>query len=494
VREVTSHARAASLARSRSASPQAHARVASPRARAPAAAACDNDVVVMVCDFFAKARHFFSLRVTVPLVVLVFWMMIFSDSSAAGPRCSENRDCALVNSWVPHLQSNHTHSAHNWGFKTAMVDRDVNARAGFGYTLLHIASQEGNATVAAALIRMGADINAKSESGWTPLMWAAFNGHTETATALLAAHGIRANEKDKWGATALMWAAREGRFDIVNALLAILSIEDVNAKTKMGESALWWAQQRNHTEVAHAISSICCIHPEREANSTSDVGSRNVALEQLAYFTDKRNLDTTEVYKITALIHEFSGDTEVCAVAVDALNAVLTRPSRKEEAVNEDAPSTIVTVIRIHAIGGVRNDTVARLGSRALATIAEIPRGRRPSVDAGAPGALVEAMRVHQTVANVSLWGCAAIANFADDFDAGKRAAVDAGAPAAIVKAMTIHAGFVEVADACSWALYKIAQNFALGYAQVKAVKGRDAVEKSVSKRDRSLILRALAP
>jgi ankyrin repeat protein len=65
---------------------------------------------------------------------------------------------------------------------------DVNARIGGGnlkgWTALHMAT-EGD--VVQALSNAGANLNATDEYGWTPLHWAARNGHTGAVRALLDA-------------------------------------------------------------------------------------------------------------------------------------------------------------------------------------------------------------------------------------------------------------------------------------------------------------------
>ena len=65
-------------------------------------------------------------------------------------------------------------------------------------------------TLAATLLDSGADVNAKGASGWTPLYWAARNGHTEMAH-LLIDHGADVNAKNNYdGWTPLHLAAENG--------------------------------------------------------------------------------------------------------------------------------------------------------------------------------------------------------------------------------------------------------------------------------------------
>lgn len=71
---------------------------------------------------------------------------------------------------------------------------DVNARLRIvssndgDWTALHIGARAGNLRVAKVLIQAGADVNARSRSGDTPLDFARQAGHLDVAE-LLAAHG-----------------------------------------------------------------------------------------------------------------------------------------------------------------------------------------------------------------------------------------------------------------------------------------------------------------
>ena len=81
----------------------------------------------------------------------------------------------------------------------------------------------GNGTLTQAKLKQylndGADINAKSELGFTALILAAFNGHTDIVQQLIAA-GAHINAKNNDGNTALIEAAASGRTAIVQQLIA----------------------------------------------------------------------------------------------------------------------------------------------------------------------------------------------------------------------------------------------------------------------------------
>lgn len=65
----------------------------------------------------------------------------------------------------------------------------------------------------------GLDEQHRDNSGWTPLHYAAFEGHAEVCAALLEA-GARVDEADNDGKGPLMLAAQEGHTQLVQMLLA----------------------------------------------------------------------------------------------------------------------------------------------------------------------------------------------------------------------------------------------------------------------------------
>jgi ankyrin repeat protein len=77
---------------------------------------------------------------------------------------------------------------------------DVNAKTDDGWTPLQFAAMTGHKEIAELLIAKGADVNGKIEiavdKGDTPLDWAIFNNHTE-AIDLLRKHGDKTAEELK---------------------------------------------------------------------------------------------------------------------------------------------------------------------------------------------------------------------------------------------------------------------------------------------------------
>jgi ankyrin repeat protein len=82
------------------------------------------------------------------------------------------------------------------------------------------AARTGIPAAVKTLLAYGADVNAKETwRGQTALMWAAAEGHAETIQLLLEA-GAQINARSNTGWTALLFAAREGQIAAVKTLLA----------------------------------------------------------------------------------------------------------------------------------------------------------------------------------------------------------------------------------------------------------------------------------
>ena len=79
------------------------------------------------------------------------------------------------------------------------------------------AAYTGNIEAVKQHLAAGTDVNAKDESGWTPLHQAASQGHKEI-TELLISNGSDVNAKDKNGRTPLLYAALTGHKEIADLL------------------------------------------------------------------------------------------------------------------------------------------------------------------------------------------------------------------------------------------------------------------------------------
>ncbi|KAI4086273.1 MAG: hypothetical protein LQ344_007691 [Seirophora lacunosa] len=88
----------------------------------------------------------------------------------------------------------------------------------------------------------------ESQSGMTPLAFAATNGYTELADLLLAENGIDPDLEDWNGQKPLSHAAQHGHVTLVQRLLALGQVE-IDAADKRGRTALLWASKNGHEDV-----------------------------------------------------------------------------------------------------------------------------------------------------------------------------------------------------------------------------------------------------
>ncbi len=112
---------------------------------------------------------------------------------------------------------------------------DIEAKDNNGYTSLIWASSNGHSDVVKVLLEKGADIEAKNVDGDTSLIWASYRGCSE-AVKLLLEKGADIEAKDEDGQTSLMWASRRGHSEVVELLLE--KGADIEAKDNRGKTAL----------------------------------------------------------------------------------------------------------------------------------------------------------------------------------------------------------------------------------------------------------------
>nr|WP_315100332.1 ankyrin repeat domain-containing protein [uncultured Fretibacterium sp.] len=125
-----------------------------------------------------------------------------------------------------------------------------NAHDAYGWTALHRVTE--NASLLLELIKAGADVNAQSKDGRTPLMLAAVRGQEVVLSELLRA-GAQVDAQDTWGATPLIYAAYHKKKSFqternpMTLVLLLRAGADVNAQTKDGVTALMAAIDRENT-------------------------------------------------------------------------------------------------------------------------------------------------------------------------------------------------------------------------------------------------------
>ena len=123
---------------------------------------------------------------------------------------------------------------------------DVNAKSRSGYTALHNAAQANNDEVAKILIANGAGVNAQDNFQRTPLHFAARMRGFEVAK-LLIENGAEVNCQDDLSRTPLHRAVTLGNEKLVGLLLR--SGADVNLRDNLGKTGLDRARETNLDEI-----------------------------------------------------------------------------------------------------------------------------------------------------------------------------------------------------------------------------------------------------
>jgi ankyrin repeat protein len=113
-----------------------------------------------------------------------------------------------------------------------------------------VAAFAGHKDVAEVLLANKADVDAKDNTGRTPLHLAADRDHKDVAELLLASQAD-VNTKANDGSTALHLAAFKGREDVVELLLA--NKAEVNAKDRDGMMPLHYAEANGYKDVAELL-------------------------------------------------------------------------------------------------------------------------------------------------------------------------------------------------------------------------------------------------
>lgn len=124
---------------------------------------------------------------------------------------------------------------------------DVNTSDPMGNTLLMLAARNGDFQTLELLLRNRANVLKQNKYKDTALMLSAYQGNLQCVTALVEAGA----EIDPDGWTPLIYAAFEGHAGIVRYLLT-LNI-DIDAQSDTGITALMAASRHNHLEIVKIL-------------------------------------------------------------------------------------------------------------------------------------------------------------------------------------------------------------------------------------------------
>ena len=149
--------------------------------------------------------------------------------------------------------------------KMLAAGADVNAKSDKGRTPLHCAAERGHKEIVELLIAAGADVNAKFDNGETPLDFAVLFNKKEIADILRKQGGKHKNINN---------AAESGDVEGVTEFLAAGA--DVNAKSDKRRTPLHCAAERGHKEIVDLL-----IAAGADVNAKIDYGETPLDLAKL---------------------------------------------------------------------------------------------------------------------------------------------------------------------------------------------------------------------
>lgn len=142
-----------------------------------------------------------------------------------------------------------------------------------GGTPLMSAAREGHLSTVYLLVNRGAEIDVFSDGVYganiNALMYASLKGHLEVVDCLLE-YGADVNARYKEGTTALMWAARSGHLPIMQRLVEAGA--ELNTVTKSNITALRGAKKHCHAAVVEWLVAM---------------GAKDIKLSRGSQFQDK---------------------------------------------------------------------------------------------------------------------------------------------------------------------------------------------------------------
>jgi len=125
-----------------------------------------------------------------------------------------------------------------------------------GTRCVHLATYQNNESLLNALLRSGADVNAKKKDHSTCLHIASKNGHTSLVRLLLS-HDANINETLPSGFHCGLSAVEAGNMEVVKLLIEHSTkknaIDFLKARSQMGENMLMLAIKNGHRQLAHYL-------------------------------------------------------------------------------------------------------------------------------------------------------------------------------------------------------------------------------------------------
>ncbi|KAL6818968.1 ankyrin repeat-containing domain protein [Trichoderma camerunense] len=137
-----------------------------------------------------------------------------------------------------------------------------------------------------------------TDTGLTPLMWAAEGGHERLVELLLGQDGVRPEEAESfWGRTPIWWAAAGGHDAVLRLLLQQPTVDPDAPDTKYGRTPLSWAASLGQDGAVSQLLGDPRVNPDSRAdNGRSPLSwAAGEGHEQVVALLLSRNVDTNSV-------------------------------------------------------------------------------------------------------------------------------------------------------------------------------------------------------
>lgn len=153
------------------------------------------------------------------------------------------------------------------------------------HTALHLAAKNDQPAMIKLLLNSGANIEARSDGRWTPLLMAAKAGSEAAIDALLThTQSANINARTSAGMTALHWAAERGNLAAVQRILKVPHAYK-NAKDSSDSTPLIRAAHNGHWEIVDAIRPYVLEGP---TNRTTRKACERFKAAVVSFFSDQK--------------------------------------------------------------------------------------------------------------------------------------------------------------------------------------------------------------
>ena len=120
-----------------------------------------------------------------------------------------------------------------------------------GYTPIQWAAKNGHTEIVKILAPLTDNPNAPDKSGYTPIQWAAKNGHTELVKILTPLTN-NPNSPNDYKRTPIHSAAQNGHVEIIKILIPLT--DNTNAQDRIGYTPIHLAAMNGHTEIVKILA------------------------------------------------------------------------------------------------------------------------------------------------------------------------------------------------------------------------------------------------